>query len=93
MDKQTEEGGWRGFIRKCLKVKTEEEFNTFFHVFLTAGEREELAGRYWIIKELLKEEKTQREIAAHYGISIAKISRGSNALKTIEPNLKKFLEE
>ena len=35
---------------------------------------------------------TQREIAKKYGVSIAKITRGSNALKEVSEEMKDFLQ-
>jgi TrpR family transcriptional regulator, trp operon repressor len=44
-----------------------------------------------LLKALLKGDKPQRSIADELKISIAKISRGSNALKIIKPSLRKYL--
>jgi TrpR family trp operon transcriptional repressor len=93
MDQKTEKEGWRSFIKQCLRVKSEKDLETFFRLFLTPKERQEIAGRYLIVKELLKGEKTQRVIAQEFQVSIANISRGSNVLKTTSAELKKFLEE
>lgn len=93
MDEKTEEDGWRGFIKQCLKIKHAKDLDAFFTVFLTAKEREEIAGRFLVIKELLLGEKTHREIARCLQVSVANVSRGSNVLKTTESRLKKFLEE
>ena len=49
--------------------------------------------RYSIIHELIKQEKTQREIAKELNVSIAKISRGSNELKRIDKKLLTYLKE
>jgi TrpR family trp operon transcriptional repressor len=92
MNKKTEEDGWRGFLEHCKKAKTVKELEKYFHLFLTPTERQEISGRYLIVQALLKGEKTQREIAKDLEVSIANISRGSNMLKTTEPDLKKFLE-
>lgn len=91
MNKKDEEDGWRGFLRHCLKVKSEKELEALLDVYLTLSEKQEIAGRYLIIKALLKGEKPQREIAQEFQISIAKVSRGSNVLKITKPGLKKFL--
>ena len=93
MKKQTEEDGWRAFIERCLRVESVKELEDFFRLFLTPAERKEIAGRYLIVRELLKGEKSQREMAKNLGVSIANISRGSNFLKITGPDLKKFLEE
>jgi TrpR family trp operon transcriptional repressor len=93
MKKQNKDTDWREFLNFCSRLKTEEQFNSFFELFLTINEREELLARFKIVKELLKGEKTQREIAGHHKVSIAKITRGSNQLKTIDESFKKFLRK
>jgi len=50
-----------------------------------------MMDRVAITKALLKGDLSQREIAEKFHVSIAKISRGSNALKTIDPSFKEFL--
>ena len=92
MKQKTEEDGWRGFLGSCSKIKNITELDEFFSLFLTLSERQEIAGRALIIRELLKGGKTQREIARDLGVSIANVSRGSNVLKTTGSRLKKFLE-
>lgn len=93
MKKKTEEDGWRLFLERCLLVESVKDLEAFFRLFLTPAERAEIANRFLIVRELLKEEKTQREIARDLGVSIANISRGSNFLKITGSDLKKFLEE
>ena len=93
MKTKTEEDGWRGFLERCLKVKTIKDLEAYFTLFLTTTERQEIAGRYLIVQELLKGEKTQREIAHDLEVSIARITHGSNTLKTTKADLKKFLED
>jgi TrpR family trp operon transcriptional repressor len=84
MDKN--KSGWNGFIELCL-ASSEKALRTLFDLFLTQEEKENLATRYLIVKELMKEEKTQREMAKDLQVSIAKITRGSNELKRINPKL------
>lgn len=80
--------GWQGFLEVCSKVKAPEEF---FDLFFTMEEKETLAARFLVVKALLEEKMPQREIAKTYKVSIAQITRGSNALKIIDPALKKWL--
>jgi TrpR family trp operon transcriptional repressor len=84
--------GWRNFLEVCSKIDDPSDFNQFFELFLTFEERETAASRYLIIKALLEGKLTQREIAEKYKVSIAQITRGSNALKILDPKFKKFLE-
>jgi TrpR family trp operon transcriptional repressor len=87
------EDGWGEFLELCSIINTPEDFNRFFSLFLTFEERETMASRYLIIKTLLEGRLTQREIAEKHKVSIAQITRGSNALKIIHPKLRKFLEK
>lgn len=89
MDKQ----GWESFLQLCSTVKSKEELGQLFDLFFTIEEKETLAARCLIIKALLDERLTQREMAETYKVSIAQITRGSNALKVIPPELKKALKK
>jgi TrpR family trp operon transcriptional repressor len=93
MTQESGKDGWCDFLELCSKIKTPEAFNSFFSLFLTFEERETMGSRYLIIKALLESQLTQREIAETYKVSIAQITRGSNALKIIDPEFKKFLEK
>ena len=88
----TEEDGWRGFLSLCLKVKTPKELDELLWLFLTPEEREDLSTRYLIVQELVRGKMTQREMAKNLGVSIAKITRGSNSLKIINKDLRRLLE-
>ena len=85
--------GWRSFLELCLSAEDEKTLNELFDLFLSAEERSALETRCLLIKDLLEQKKTQREIAEDLNISIAKITRGSNALKQISPKLKQFLQD
>ena len=85
--------GWREFLKLCSKIRTPEEFEQVFDLFLTIEEKETLASRYLIIKALMEEKLTQREIADIFKVSIAQITRGSNALKIISPKLREVLKK
>jgi TrpR family transcriptional regulator, trp operon repressor len=85
--------GWRDFLELCTKIKSPDEFDRFFDLFLTHQEKEALAARYQIVRALIEEKLTQRQISVKYKTSIAQITRGSNALKIISPELKKALKK
>lgn len=86
------EKDWDDFLTLCSKIKSTKELEKLFDLFLTLEEKRLLASRYVIIKAILEEKLTQREIAESCHVSISQITRGSNALKVIDPKLKKFLE-
>jgi TrpR family trp operon transcriptional repressor len=87
------QAGWHIFIQLCLASKNEKMLSSLLHLFLTQEEKESIATRCLIIKELLSQEKTQRDMADHLGVSIAKITRGSNELKRMPEKLIEFLKE
>ena len=87
-----EEEGWKMFLELCLKAKTTSRLNQLFALFLTLEEQANLSSRMEIIQALLKQHLTQREIATQLHVSIAQISRGSNALKIIDDDFKEFLK-
>lgn len=83
--------GWQNFIAHCLKFKNASELEVFFDVLFTSSEKTEFGNRLCIIRELLENKKTQREIAHDLKVSIANVSRGSNVIKNSEHDLKKYL--
>jgi TrpR family transcriptional regulator, trp operon repressor len=92
MDETTKDG-WQGFLQLCTKIHNIEDLKQTFDLFFTIEEKETLASRYLIVKALLEGELTQREIAETNQVSIAQITRGSNALKIITPKLKEQLKK
>ncbi len=91
--KTTDDDGWWGFLELCSKRGSPDALNQLFALFFTIEEKETLASRFLVVKALIEGKMTQREIADHYKVSIAQITRGSNALKIIAPELKQYLVE
>lgn len=81
----------KGFFELCTRIQSVEDFSCIFDLFLTIEEKTTMASRYQIIKALLEGKLTQREIAQKHNVSIAQITRGSNALKIIDDKLERFL--
>jgi len=84
--------GWKEFLKLCSEIDSPEEMSQVFDLFLTIEEKETLAKRYLIIKALLEAKLTQRQIADIFNVSIAQITRGSNATKIISTKLKELLK-
>lgn len=93
MKSQSSDEGWWRFLELCQRLTTTEQLNQLLTLFLTANEKEDLATRYLIVRELLNGQKTQRDMAHDLQVSIAKITRGSNSLKTVDDRLRRFLVE
>ena len=85
--------GWHIFTQWCLASKNKKMLSALFDLLLTPEEKESIALRCLIIKELLQQKKTQREIATDLNVSTAKITRGSNELKRMPAFLIEFLHE
>ena len=83
--------GWRELMLLIAKIKSPERLSAFFELFLTIEEKEVLSSRFLIIRALSIGKLTQRQIAEKYQVSISQITRGSNALKIIDKDLRKFL--
>ena len=87
-----ENKGWAEFLSLCTTFKKVEDFDHFFALFLTHEERETMASRFLIVKELLENNLTQRELSEQHHVSISQITRGSNAIKSLDEKFKKSLE-
>lgn len=85
--------GINGFLDLCLHCKDRKALDELLTFFLTQEEKTNIANRFLITNELLKNEKTQRDIAKKLKVSIAKITRGSNELKRTHPELLRLLTE
>lgn len=87
------ESEWQNFLKLCLEAKNPKMLHELLQLFLAPEEIEMLAKRFAIIKALLKRELTQREMAETLSVSIAQITRGSNALKITDAALLFFLKK
>lgn len=87
------EEGWHRFLEICFKAQSTQILNRLLNIFLTAEERAAVSKRLLIVEELLKGEKTQREMAKDIKVSIAKITRGSNELKGVDEEFRQFLKQ
>lgn len=88
---QSEEGWWR-FLELCSKLSSTDQLNELFDLFLTHEERDAIALRVMLVNRLLEQKQSQQVIAKELGISLSKMTRGSNAMKTIKPQLREFLK-
>jgi TrpR family transcriptional regulator, trp operon repressor len=87
----SQEDGWQGFLELCVNAGSTKELDRLMELFLTIEEKKTLASRFLVVKALLEGKLSQREIAKTYKVSIAQITRGSNALKRIDNKLKKLI--
>ena len=77
---------WNTFLNllqtACEQGKTQE----FLTLLLTADERDAVGLRLQIVAQLLDKNLSQREIQQNLSTSAATITRGSNMLKTMDPD-------
>lgn len=83
--------GWQRFLVLCQNADSLQNLGELFDLIFTAEEKDALANRVLLVLALLQGDLTQREIAHKLNISIAKITRGSNALKAVSQSLKDYL--
>ncbi len=83
--------GWNDFLKLCLDSGDAQRLAALFELFFTPEEKQNLALRCLIVKELLKQQRTQREMAKELNVSIAKITRGSNELKRLDNKMRDYL--
>ena len=62
-------------------AENNEQAKAVLSLFMTFDEVHEMKGRVRIIEALTLGKLSQREMSCELGVSIAKITRGSNALK------------
>ena len=77
-------------VEVFTEISDFEEMKSFIEEILTPKEIEDFALRWKLLQEL-NEGHTQRSIAAKYGISLCKITRGSKILKKNNSITKKIL--
>jgi len=85
--------GWQRFLDMCLNCKNAETLEAMFSLFLTVEEKVDIARRFLIVGELIKGEKTQRDIAQSLDVSVAKITRGSNEIKRLDKKWIDYLKK
>lgn len=83
--------GWRQFLHWSHQAADEKQLDAMFDLVLTPEEKNDIATRCLIIKELLAQEASQRDIAKNLNVSIAKITRGSNELKRMKASVIQYV--
>lgn len=87
----TSEFKWDDLMELIQSTNSAEQLRELLNFLFTHEEKEHVVTRINLIRELLMGKRTQREIAKALNVSIAKITRGSNNLKTVSADLRRFL--
>ena len=85
--------GYEALLQLLFNAKSKEQLAGLLELLLTPEEIEAFSKRVLILKSLLNGTLTQREISKEFGLSISKITRGSNALKRIDEETKEYVEK
>lgn len=78
---------WQQFVELVKHAVAEDKIDALLAMLLTSDERSALGLRVQITRELLHSQSPQREIQQKLNTSAATITRGSNMLKTVEPDI------
>jgi TrpR family trp operon transcriptional repressor len=92
MSRKTNLKIWSQFLSTTEKLNS-AELDLWFDILLTPAEKEDIKDRLEILKGLLEDSLSQRELAESLGVSISKITRGSNALKRMSNAKKQWLKQ
>ncbi|EGF17539.1 Trp operon repressor [Haemophilus aegyptius ATCC 11116] len=84
---------WNAFLQ-MLKIAFEEnKAQEFLTLLLTADERDAVGLRLQIVSQLLDKNLPQREIQQNLNTSAATITRGSNMIKTMDPDFMQWMKQ
>ncbi|WP_373777607.1 trp operon repressor [Glaesserella sp.] len=84
---------WQHVLELLKQAVAEDKTEALLSMFLTPDERSALGLRVQIIRALLDNRLSQREIQQQLNTSAATITRGSNMLKTVDSETLKWVGE
>lgn len=90
---QRDPNEWQQFIDLLKQAVAEDKIDALLSMFLTVDERNSLGLRVQITRELLNNQRPQREIQQQLNTSAATITRGSNMLKTVDPAILTWVKQ
>ena len=77
---------WNAFLTTLQTAFEQGKAQDFLMLLLTPDERDAVGLRLQIVAQLLDKNLSQREIQQNLNTSAATITRGSNMLKTMDPD-------
>ncbi|WP_191092569.1 trp operon repressor [Francisella sp. SYW-9] len=84
------DSGWKQLMEILAQNEKLQDIETICDFLLTKEEKEQLNKRVLLTKELIKKDKSQREISKNLKISICTVTRCSNALKECSIKIKEI---
>lgn len=90
---QRDSSEWQQFIQLLRQAMQENREEELLSILLTLDEKTSIGLRVQIIRSLLNKDATQREIQQLLQTSAATITRGSNMLKTLDPEVRQWIHQ
>lgn len=84
---------WFQVVKLLKEQQGVDALHEVMRVLLTQEERDAIGSRLAIMRALLSGEESQREIARRIGVSITKVTRCSNYLKTLSDTEMAMIEQ
>lgn len=85
--------GWRKLLTILSQLTDKKDIEELLTLLLTFDERQDLGKRVAIVQGLRSGNESQRDMSQHLQVSIAKITRGSNAMKQMSKRLQELVNE
>lgn len=90
---QRDPAEWQLFLELLKQAMLENKEEELLSILLTLDEKNSLGLRVQIIKALLDNQLPQREIQQQLTTSAATITRGSNMLKALDPDVRQWIHQ
>ena len=84
---------WNAFLAMLQTAFEQGKAQELLTLLLTADERDAVGLRLQIVWQLLDKNLSQREIQQNLNTSAATITRGSNMIKTMDPDFMQWVKQ
>ena len=84
---------WNAFLAMLQTAFEQGKAQEWLTLLLTADERDAVGLRLQIVSQLLDKNLSQREIQQNLNTSAATITRGSNMIKTMDPDFMQWVKQ
>ncbi|MDC2825212.1 trp operon repressor [Rodentibacter pneumotropicus] len=84
---------WNAFLAMLQTAFEQGKAQDLLTLLLTADERDAVGLRLQIVSQLLDKNLSQREIQQNLNTSAATITRGSNMIKTMDPDFMEWVRQ
>lgn len=84
---------WNAFLTMLQTAFEQGKAEELLTLLLTADERDAVGLRLQIVSQLLDKNLSQREIQQNLNTSAATITRGSNMIKTMDPDFMNWVKQ